>query len=154
MRHDDPKLAAFFNSPAGREAQERAKELFRGFAVKGGDEANAAALQAATARAEAAEARARLVEAGVDDLDSQVAGLRARLAEMERREADWLAYVKLLVEDMRGMAGLAYAHGLRTSQALIDEGKRLRERLGLDDNNDPKAALVAGEREMENNHGR
>lgn len=64
--------------------------------------------------------------------------LEARLDTAIFQIEDWRKYVALLGEELRGVVGIAAAHGWKSS--CYEEGRRLRQKLGLGEHwdDDPK----------------
>ena len=65
------------------------------------------------------------------------------IARLKGREAAWLEYIQLLVEELEGTSALAFVHGYRYDGNGIAAGQRLRALLGLDDHNQPITTSAA-----------
>lgn len=65
------------------------------------------------------------------DLRAQVRTLRQRVAEVEQERDGLREYLALCLDNTAGSQFLAWNHGMRDSEEVIELGKKLRKRLGL-----------------------
>lgn len=64
--------------------------------------------------------------------EREIADLRRKVSELEAKESLWREYVELLAAELRGLVGIAVAHGWPGNQANFEKGCRLRAALKIE----------------------